>query len=146
MRLDGKVVLITGAARGIGREAALMFAGEGGQVTATDVTWPSPGLDPRIDFVTLDVTNEEEWKDVVAGIVDSHGRIDVLVNNAGIAGSYDALDEVEMNAWDEVMAINLRGRHALPRLRRVELHGGRRPGHRRRARGAVRSWSPGGSR
>ncbi len=109
MRLDGKVALITGAARGIGHEAARMFAAEGASVTAADVSEPSPPLDRTIDFITLDVTDEGEWQEVVAGIVERYGRIDVLVNNAGIAGSYDALDQVSIDAWDEVMAVNLRG-------------------------------------
>ena len=87
-RLSGKIALVTGGARGIGRATVELFAREGATVIAGDVGVPEPPFaDPAVSFVTLDVASEADWKEVVAGIADRHGGIDILVNNAGIGGS-----------------------------------------------------------
>ena len=78
-RLAGKVALITGAARGQGRAEAELFAAEGAAVVAADVLDVSD-----LDGVHLDVTSAESWAAAVAVAVERHGRVDVLVNNAGI--------------------------------------------------------------
>src|SRR3954451_7470877 len=76
-RLAGKVAIVTGAARGQGAAEAVRFAAEGATVIASDVL-KSEGV------VRLDVTSAESWHEVVTAAVDRHGRVDVLVNNAGI--------------------------------------------------------------
>ena len=92
-RLSGKVAVITGAASGMGREHCLLFAEEGAVIIATDID--EKGLDETLRQVrklgaealamTHDVTSESDWSAVVAAAVDQFGRVDVLVNNAGIA-------------------------------------------------------------
>lgn len=87
-RLDGKVALITGAARGQGAVEAELFAAEGATVVLTDVLDEqgeavAAGLE-RASYQHLDIRNEAEWQAVVASIMDEHGQLDVLVNNAGI--------------------------------------------------------------
>jgi 3alpha(or 20beta)-hydroxysteroid dehydrogenase len=86
-RLDGKVALVTGAARGIGAAIVERFAGEGAHVLATDADEPAVlelgsrlGLDAR----RQDVANEAEWDSVTSWAIETHGRVDVLVNNAGV--------------------------------------------------------------
>jgi NAD(P)-dependent dehydrogenase (short-subunit alcohol dehydrogenase family) len=81
-RLEGKVALVSGSAQGIGRAVAELLAEEGAFVYAGDLKEVASGK--GIEPVKLDVTKAEDWKKVVDAIVAKHGRIDVLVNNAGI--------------------------------------------------------------
>ncbi len=112
-RLDGKVALITGGARGQGAAEAELFAAEGATVVITDVLdgegeATAHRLGDAVSYVHQDVTNEAEWEAVVAGIVEAHGRIDVLVNNAGIFLQGGAL-RTELDDWNRVIAINQTG-------------------------------------
>lgn len=117
MRLKDKVALITGAANGMGAATARLFAREGARaVVVADVLDPQgkevvAGIEKaggRASYVHLDVTNEAEWKTAVDQAVAAHGRLDVLVNNAGISGSA-VQDFFSTEAWDQLMAINARG-------------------------------------
>jgi NAD(P)-dependent dehydrogenase (short-subunit alcohol dehydrogenase family) len=108
MRLKGKVALVTGAARGMGHAVAELFAREGAIVVAGDITGPDPAYSNGIETARLDVTSEDDWKSVVAATVQKHGRLDVLVNNAGII-AYEALEELDVKAWMKVIAVNQTG-------------------------------------
>lgn len=99
-RLEGKVVIVTGAARGQGRAEAELFAAEGAHVIAGDV------LDH--DGAFLDVTATESWTSVVGAAVERHGRIDVLVNNAGVR-AVAAVHEMPIDDFQRVLDINLMG-------------------------------------
>jgi NAD(P)-dependent dehydrogenase (short-subunit alcohol dehydrogenase family) len=106
-RLDGKVALVTGASRGIGAAIARRFAAEGARVVnASD-------MDPLqehagIEFARLDVTVAEEVERVIGGTVARHGRLDVLVNNAGVEIEA-SVEHTSPDDWDRVMAVNVRG-------------------------------------
>ncbi len=93
MRLAGKVALVTGASRGIGLGIAERFAEEGAVVYAGSTSNPSGIYPPGVTGLRLDVTSEEDWKSAVAEILAAHGRIDVLVNNAGII-VYDSVHDL----------------------------------------------------
>jgi 3alpha(or 20beta)-hydroxysteroid dehydrogenase len=99
-RLDGKVVIITGAARGQGRAEVELFTQEGAQVIAGDV------LDH--DGIYLDVTSEESWAAAVQVALDRHGRIDVLLNNAGIR-AVAPVHEMPLTDFQHVLDVNLIG-------------------------------------
>ncbi|HKT45834.1 MAG TPA: SDR family oxidoreductase [Gaiellaceae bacterium] len=99
MRLAGKVCIVTGAASGIGRASAELFAAEGATVVAADLE----GTPYRVD-----VADEGETQALAARTVEEHGRIDVLFNNAGIAGVGD-VGETTLELWEEVMRVNARG-------------------------------------
>ncbi|HEY0416555.1 MAG TPA: SDR family oxidoreductase [Gaiellaceae bacterium] len=103
MRLQGKVCIVTGAGSGIGRASAVLFAAEGAAVVAAD-------LDASADGVThgVDVADEEQTRALAAAVVHEHGRIDVLFNNAGIAGVGD-VEETSLELWERVMRVNARG-------------------------------------
>lgn len=115
-RLAGKVAIITGAARGQGEAEARRFAEEGASVVVTDVLedqgqavaedLASRGYDAR--FLPLDVTEAAEWAACVERVVDEHGGVDVLVNNAGVARE-EAVDEESLEGWEEVLAVNQTG-------------------------------------
>jgi 3alpha(or 20beta)-hydroxysteroid dehydrogenase len=88
-RLDGKVALITGGARGQGATEGRLFAGEGATVVLTDVLddegkATAADIGDAASYLHHDVTSEQDWADVVASVKAEHGRLDVLVNNAGI--------------------------------------------------------------
>ena len=99
-RLEGKVVIVTGAARGQGRAEAELFAAEGAHVIAGDV------LDH--DGIFLDVTSAESWAAAVNTAVDRHGRVDVLVNNAGVR-AVAPVHEMPLEDFQRVLDINLLG-------------------------------------
>ncbi len=109
-RLADRVVVVTGAARGMGRADALAAAAEGATVWATDV------LDDELAALTaehittfhLDVTDPAGWAALAAAVADRHGRIDGLVNNAGIA-SRQRLPDVELADWNRALAVNVTG-------------------------------------
>jgi 3alpha(or 20beta)-hydroxysteroid dehydrogenase len=86
-KLDGKVALITGGARGQGAAEGALFASEGAQVILTDVLdeeGEKTASDCGGQYLHHDVTSEARWKEIVDGVLERHGRLDVLVNNAGI--------------------------------------------------------------
>lgn len=108
MRLKDKVALVTGASGGIGTAVAELFDGEGAIVVASDVKQPEKPFAGAIESMTLDVTSEEQWATVVAAIVRKHGRLDVLINNAGII-AYEPLDKLEVKAWQTMIAVDQTG-------------------------------------
>jgi NAD(P)-dependent dehydrogenase (short-subunit alcohol dehydrogenase family) len=99
VRLTGKVCIVTGAGSGIGQASALLFAAEGATVVAADLE----GTAYRVD-----VTSEQETGELASLTLAEHGRIDVLFNNAGIAGVGD-VEETTFELWEEVMRVNARG-------------------------------------
>ncbi|WP_428630126.1 glucose 1-dehydrogenase [Sphingopyxis sp.] len=113
-RFEGKTVLITGAARGIGLAAAEQFASEGAAVTITDIDegeavdaaerLRQTGLD--VEARRQDVTDETEWTEVIGAIVAARGNLDILVNNAG-AAFLKTVEETSVDDWRRLMAINL---------------------------------------
>jgi NAD(P)-dependent dehydrogenase (short-subunit alcohol dehydrogenase family) len=114
--LDGKVVVVTGATQGIGREIAFLLARAGGVVVPTgrsarDLDGLRAEAGERSEVlhpVLLDVRDRSSITAAVREVVDRHGRIDVLVNNAGLGHAYRALDVTE-DQFDDMMAVNVRG-------------------------------------
>lgn len=114
-RLKNKIVLITGASRGIGAETARLFVKEGAEVILTDI------LDDEgqaladalgASYEHLDVASEREWRALTDKIMKQHGRLDVLFNNAGIIGLDEASgpqdpEHASLESWHKVHAINL---------------------------------------
>jgi len=103
-RLRGKVAIVTGAGRGIGRSIAEMFAREGATVIATSQN-PHADFSPGIEFVQQDVADEATWDTLTEQIIADHGRIDILVNNAGII-AYEPLADLSLADWNRVIAVN----------------------------------------
>ena len=135
MRLEGKVALISGGARGMGAEEAKLFAREGAKVVIGDLL-ESEGRKTQAEisqaggeahFVRLDVTNEEEWRSAIKETLSQFGRLDILVNNAGIRGMVSATTQIRLEDsteenWDRVMDVNGKGvflgtKHAIPAMR-----------------------------
>jgi NAD(P)-dependent dehydrogenase (short-subunit alcohol dehydrogenase family) len=116
MRLEGKVALISGGARGIGAATARVFAREGARVAIGDllekegkVTAAEIGAaGGEALFVRLDVTSQEDWAEAVKATLSAFGRLDILVNNAGIQIGRP-LEEVTLEDWEKVMAVNSTG-------------------------------------
>jgi len=104
--LEGKTVLITGAAGGIGKAAVVAFHNAGAKVVASDLT--APALPDAAMAISHDVTSEDDWQDVVATIEARFGGLDILINNAGIALVAD-IEETSLDAWRTVMTVNLEG-------------------------------------
>ena len=129
-RVTGKVAIVTGGALGIGRSACLLLAREGATVAVTDVL-DEPGRKTaheiqravgKAEFWRLDVAQEANVKQVFAEIKAKFGRVDVLVNNAGISGVNKPTHEVTEAEWDALMAINVKGvffctKHVIPYLK-----------------------------
>ncbi|MCR8644031.1 glucose 1-dehydrogenase [Paenibacillus sp. N1-5-1-14] len=116
MRLQDKVILITGSGSGIGKATALLFGREGATVIVNDLD-SSKGQETsdeivkaggKSTFIQADVTNPESVKQMVDAIIAQYERIDVLFNNAGISG-VGALHEVEPETWSRVMNVNING-------------------------------------
>lgn len=127
MRLQGKVAIITGAGQGLGRSIAERFAAEGARLVLNDLKQERkqpafPGA--RVEFVTGDVSTPRAAKRLAAAAMNRYGRIDVLVNNAGIGGSSygdGPVTESREDAWDRILRVNLKSvylccRYAIPEM------------------------------
>lgn len=116
-RLKGKIALITGANRGIGRGVAEAFAVEGAALTltardATLLNETAEALERKggeAIAVPADVTDEKQVQEVFRQAINRFGRLDILVNNAGTFAGYGPIDEVSVETWDQIIAVNLRG-------------------------------------
>ena len=116
MRLAGKVALISGGARGMGAAEARLFAREGAQVVVGDVLdAEGRGVEAEIKtkggeavFARLDVTSESDWQRAVGLAQSRFGRLNVLVNNAGIGGGA-RIEDTTLEEWDRMMAVNATG-------------------------------------
>jgi len=130
MRLTGKVALITGGASGMGQSESIIFAREGAKVVVADlmelegrqVVDKIAAAGGQARFVKLDVTSETDWENAVKSAVSAFGKLDLLVNNAGISGTFDP-DTLSTSAWDTLMNVNAKGvflgmKHAVPAMRR----------------------------
>jgi NAD(P)-dependent dehydrogenase (short-subunit alcohol dehydrogenase family) len=128
-RVEGKVALVTGAASGLGAETARRLAREGASVLLTDVAAPAGeavadeilGAGGKAAFIAHDVTSEADWEFAVAEALARFGRLDVLVNNAGIGGGGHELMTHTLEDWRRVLSVNLDGvflglRHAGPAI------------------------------
>ncbi len=112
-RLDDKVALITGGARGQGAAEAELFVNAGAHVVITDVLdaegdATAERLGAACEFLHHDVASEDQWASVVDTIIERHGRLDVLVNNAGIFRTV-GLIETSLEMWQQMMDINQTG-------------------------------------
>ena len=131
MRLEGKVAIISGGARGMGAEEARLFAREGAKVVIGDVL-EDEGRQVEAEvteaggecvFVRLDVTSEDSWADAVATAVSRFGKLDIVVNNAGIV-LRGVLEDTSAEDWDRVMDVNAKGvflgtKSAIPEMRKA---------------------------
>jgi NAD(P)-dependent dehydrogenase (short-subunit alcohol dehydrogenase family) len=127
-RIEGKVALVTGAASGLGAAIARRFAAEGAAVALADIDDAGGAalaaeLGACACFLRLDVTREQDWIDAFATIEARHGRIDVLVNNAGIT-TYGSVEEVTLDAFRHEMDVDLVGpflgcKHVVPLMKRT---------------------------
>ena len=131
MRLEGKVALISGGARGQGAVEAKLFAREGAKVVFGDILDESgKQVEAEIHeaggeaaYVHLDVTREDDWRTAVNTAIDRYGKLDILVNNAGILIRKGIEDTTEED-WDRIMVVNAKGgflgtKHSIPAMRQA---------------------------
>ena len=115
MKLQNKVAIITGAGSGIGKETAMLFSREGAKVVVVDID-EKGGMDTLLEikktgegfFGRVDVSNSVQMKQLVKDVLETYGRIDVLINNAGVAQDALVIKMTE-EQWDRVIGINLKG-------------------------------------
>lgn len=116
MRLEGKVAIISGGARGMGAAEAKLFAREGAKVIICDVL-ENEGRQTEAEinevggdavFVKLDVTSQDEWENAVNTAIERFGKLDILVNNAGIIVQ-STIEDMTVELWDKVMDVNAKG-------------------------------------
>ena len=130
-RLDGKVAIITGGARGQGAAEAKLFAQEGARVVFGDVLdEEGGGVEGEIHeaggeatYMRLDVTSAQDWQRAIEMAESKYGRLDILVNNAGIFRR-NSIEDTSEELWDEIMDVNAKGvflgtKHSLPAMRRA---------------------------
>lgn len=119
MRIENKIALITGSARGIGKATAELFHKEGATVIISDIRDKegdsfAKNMGDRVDYIHLDVGDENNWIAVTEYITKSHGRLDILVNNAGITGFLESTgpwdaENCDLKTWEEVHRVNSTG-------------------------------------
>ena len=115
-RLDTKVAIVTGSAEGIGKATALMFGKEGAKVVVADIN-ETKGKEVVDEinqaggdaiFFLLDVANEMQWKDLMSTTIKKFGKLNVIVNNAGISRAKD-IENTSLDDWNEIMSVNATG-------------------------------------
>ncbi len=115
-RVAGKVAIVTGAASGIGRMSAIRLGQEGAKLAIADLnvvdgqsaTQEIGDAGGDAIFVELDVTNENQWKAVIAEVLEQFGRLDVIVNCAGISISH-SVEDTPLEEWEQIMSVNADG-------------------------------------
>ena len=133
MRLENKVALISGGARGMGAVEAKLFVKEGARVVFGDILDEEGKrveaeireIGGEATYLHLDVTVEQDWKQAMDSVASRYGRLDILVNNAGIVPQYsleDPLANTSVELWDRVMEVNVKGtflgtKYAIPLMR-----------------------------
>ena len=131
-RLSDKVAIITGAARGMGKEEAKLFAKEGAKVVVADII-ENEAEEVAKEIIQnggeamaykLDVSKAKNWEKMVEAIVEKWGKVDVLVNNAGIL-SLTGVEDTTEEEWDKVMAVNAKGnflgvKYVLPAMKKAQ--------------------------
>jgi len=129
-RLNGKVAIITGAASGIGKAAALLFAREGAKLALADLN--GEALKEVAQLVIdgggtavikqTDVSNEEEVKELIALALSTYGEVDILCNNAGITGNHEAINPEDQDGanWQQVFGVNVLG--AVYAIKHIAAH------------------------
>ncbi|ANY68459.1 hypothetical protein BBD42_19755 [Paenibacillus sp. BIHB 4019] len=130
-RLQNKVALVTGAAGGIGAAIAAVFAAEGAKVVLTDLS--EAALKETAEAIretggdvyplAQDVSSEQQWQHVIQQAVQRYGKLNILVNNAGIASPFN-VEEETVERWDKVQSVNSRGvflglKYAVPEIRKA---------------------------
>jgi NAD(P)-dependent dehydrogenase (short-subunit alcohol dehydrogenase family) len=131
-RLTNKTVIVTGGALGIGKATAILLAAEGARVAVTDILDDEGNLTVKqirdsggeAEYWRLDVSEEDQVRKVFDEIAVKFGGIDVLVNNAGIAGANKPVDELTSEEWDRVMNVNVKGvfyctKYAVPYMKKA---------------------------
>ena len=131
-KLDGKVALISGGARGQGAAEVMLFVEEGAKVVFGDVRDDEgKQIEAKVQeaggdavYVHLDVTSEEDWKRAIEKASSDFGKLDILVNNAGIIIPKVAIEDRTVDEWDRVMNVNAKGvflgvKHAIPAMRKA---------------------------
>lgn len=129
-RLEGKVAVVTGGALGIGKATCIALANEGAKVAITDIlNEEGKNLEEKITsdnntgrYWNLDVASESSIRKIFSEIKEEFGKVDVLVNNAGISGANKPTHEITEEEWDKVMSINVKGvflctKHIIPYMR-----------------------------
>jgi NAD(P)-dependent dehydrogenase (short-subunit alcohol dehydrogenase family) len=124
-RVAGKVAIVTGAASGMGKADAQTLAAQGARVVVTDLNEKdgqavAAAIGENAIFLTLNVTDEENWKSVIAATVETFGRLDILVNNAGMIALGTIVD-TDLETWRMINAVNSDGvflgcKHAIPAM------------------------------
>ena len=119
LRVEGKIALVTGAARGIGLEIAKLFASEGATVILSDINdvlgeKSARDVSGSSEYRHLDVSVEAEWQAIAEYIAEKYGRLDIVINNAGITGFLETSgphdpENLHMASWHQVQAANLDG-------------------------------------
>lgn len=127
-RVEGKVVLVTGGGSGIGRATATLLAREGATVVVTDVDRVGgqqtvQQIGGAASYLPQDVSRDADWQRVIAEVLAKHGRLNGLVNNAGISGPFPSTVESEdIEVWHRIFAVNVDGvflgcKHGVPAIR-----------------------------
>ncbi|MCY3638224.1 MAG: glucose 1-dehydrogenase [Chloroflexi bacterium] len=131
-KLDGKVAIISGGARGQGAAEARLFAEEGAKVVIGDILdEQGQQVEAEINelggdalYLHLDVTSEADWESAVAAAVSRYGKLDILVNNAAIVIQKSAIEDRTADEWDRIFEVNAKGvflgtKHAIPEMRKA---------------------------